>query len=78
MRTFTLPGLLALFSLALRTTAPVHGGESAAWECTGPYGGFIFRVEVDETAPDRVLAYTTRGTFLSNDAGVTWGDRTLQ
>lgn len=50
---------------------PAAGGPSQ-WRSSGPYGGLILEIEVDPAASQRVLVLTTRGTFLSTNAGAKW------
>jgi len=63
---------LALCILIILPVRPAPADGRLEWESPGPWGGFIFRVQVDETSPDRVLVYATRGNFLSADRGETW------
>jgi hypothetical protein len=44
----------------------------AKWESTGPYGGLIWSVRVDNSNPKRLIAWTTGGSFLSENAGESW------
>jgi photosystem II stability/assembly factor-like uncharacterized protein len=62
--------VMILAALLAPTCPLVSAAEKLDWTCAGPWGGFIFRVQVDDQ--DRVLAYTSRGNYLSMDRGVTW------
>lgn len=70
-----MPKLVKLFlpALVLFFLCPhLRAQDEPKWESHGPYGGLIFGIQVDETNPKRLLAWTFHGHFLSNDAGATW------
>jgi photosystem II stability/assembly factor-like uncharacterized protein len=58
--------------IALAALSTLQAEKKARWECHGPYGGLIWSIDVDETNPKRVLVWTTKGNFLSTNAGQSW------
>ncbi len=46
--------------------------KAPGWECHGPWGGLVLRALVDPGKASRVLVETSRGWFLSVDAGDSW------
>jgi len=44
----------------------------AKWESTGPYGGLIFSIQLDQSNSKHLVAWTTGGSFVSENAGESW------
>ncbi len=64
--------ILAVAIILLAALPVLRAEKKVQWETHGPYGGLIWSIDVDETNPKRVLAWTTKGNFLSTDAGRSW------
>ena len=56
---------------AVAAAATVHAG-SGVWTSTGPYGGFVSTVAINETAANTVWAAGAGGVFRSYNSGGTW------
>ncbi|MEN8150595.1 MAG: hypothetical protein ABFS86_12285 [Planctomycetota bacterium] len=66
-----MPSRILVTLLVLAVVAPAFAGPPD-WECHGPWGGLALRISVDGSAPDRALAMTAHGYFLTTDAGESW------
>ena len=45
---------------------------AATWDSHGPWGGLVLRIRIDPAEPGRLLAHTSRGSYLSVNGGGRW------